>query len=75
MAEEVDPTGAAPGGCESSNSGDTGVACRYSDRPDYVVTRDMDLSPGRLIVCRAEAIGWIKTSIIERRTADTHLVS
>eukprot|EP00959_Pyramimonas_sp_CCMP1952_P201320 4210093-Pyramimonas_sp.AAC.1 len=38
--------------------------------PEGAVTRDMDLSPGRHIVYRAQFIGWIKTRIVGRRNAD-----
>eukprot|EP00959_Pyramimonas_sp_CCMP1952_P347774 7284870-Pyramimonas_sp.AAC.1 len=77
MAEEVDATDAAPAGYETSNAGDTGAARRTDTPidPDYVATRDLDLSPGRRIVYRAETIGWIKTSIVERRSAETSMVS
>eukprot|EP00959_Pyramimonas_sp_CCMP1952_P414783 8690419-Pyramimonas_sp.AAC.1 len=77
MAEEVDPRDAAPEGYESSNSGAADAACQTDTPidPDYVVTRDMDLCPARRIVYRAGTIGWMKTNIVERRSADTYLVS
>eukprot|EP00959_Pyramimonas_sp_CCMP1952_P156544 3273929-Pyramimonas_sp.AAC.1 len=66
-----------PEGCESSDSGITGAACQVDAPidPDCVVTRDLDLSTGGRMVCRADAIGWMQTSIVERRNDDTHLVS
>eukprot|EP00959_Pyramimonas_sp_CCMP1952_P033254 697774-Pyramimonas_sp.AAC.2 len=59
MAEEVDPTDAAPEGYESSTSGITDVACQTdtSTDPNYFVTEDVGLSPGRRIAHRARSVG------------------
>eukprot|EP00959_Pyramimonas_sp_CCMP1952_P437037 9150671-Pyramimonas_sp.AAC.1 len=35
----------------------------------------MDLSPERRIAYRAEGVGWIETSIVERRSATTYLLA
>eukprot|EP00959_Pyramimonas_sp_CCMP1952_P321358 6724729-Pyramimonas_sp.AAC.1 len=56
MAENVDPTEAALGDGEAGDSGITDATCDADTPidPNHVVTRDMDLSPGRRIAYRAE---------------------
>eukprot|EP00959_Pyramimonas_sp_CCMP1952_P451647 9456473-Pyramimonas_sp.AAC.1 len=62
-----DPADAALGDGEASGSGITDATCD-SDTPigpKRVVTRDMDLSPGRRVAYRAGSVGWITTYIDE----------
>eukprot|EP00959_Pyramimonas_sp_CCMP1952_P374688 7847351-Pyramimonas_sp.AAC.1 len=68
MAEEVDPTDAAPAGYASGDSIATDVTYETDTPidPEYTVAADMDLSPGRRIAYRAEGASWIKTSIEQR---------
>eukprot|EP00959_Pyramimonas_sp_CCMP1952_P268983 5624140-Pyramimonas_sp.AAC.1 len=77
MAEEVDPTCAAPGGGGPSDSGITDITCDTDTPvdPEDAATRDMDRSPGRRIVYRAQSIGWIKTRIVGRRHSDKYVVA
>eukprot|EP00959_Pyramimonas_sp_CCMP1952_P218371 4567207-Pyramimonas_sp.AAC.1 len=77
MAERVDLTDAAPEGCESSDSGIASVTGQTDAPidPKYAVAEDQDLSPERGITHRAQSVGWIKTSIVARRSATTYLLS
>eukprot|EP00959_Pyramimonas_sp_CCMP1952_P129508 2708213-Pyramimonas_sp.AAC.1 len=72
----ADPTDAALGDGGASDSGITGATCD-SDTPidpRHVVTGDMDLSPDRRVVYRAEGVGWVTTCNAERRSADKYLL-
>eukprot|EP00959_Pyramimonas_sp_CCMP1952_P323929 6779435-Pyramimonas_sp.AAC.1 len=69
MAEEVGPTEAAFGDGESSDSGVADITCGADTPidPNYVITRDMELSPGRWIARRAHGVGCITTYVAARR--------
>eukprot|EP00959_Pyramimonas_sp_CCMP1952_P309888 6484668-Pyramimonas_sp.AAC.1 len=67
MAEAVDPTAADPSGYVSDYSDALSAvmgATYETDAP--LVTKDMDLSPGRRVVHCAGSVGWVKT-IIKRK--------